>query len=120
MIKFISRSQSLRRFAGCLILGLGAMTFVAADTAEWKHPSITTVQPAAAVEGTPVEIEGQNLSGVTKVTFGGKFEAKFKVNSDNEIEAIVPKEAGNGRITVVSADGQAKSNSDFVVNNSGN
>lgn len=56
-------------------------------------PVIESVQPMSGEVGAQVIITGSHLSGATVVKFGGVV-AQFKINSDSEIQATVPPEAG--------------------------
>lgn len=70
-------------------------------------PSITSVSPAEADPGDVVTITGNNLAGVTNVTFGAT-EATFNADNNTTITATVPATAAAGAqtITVVAPGGE--------------
>jgi uncharacterized protein (TIGR03437 family) len=61
-----------------------------------------------------VQILSDNLTGTTKVTFGGKA-AKFNVVSSTEIMTNVPAGAKSGPVEVVTPGGTLSSNVSFKV-----
>jgi uncharacterized repeat protein (TIGR03803 family) len=70
--------------------------------------------PATAMAGAAVQILSDNLTGTTKVTFGGKA-AKFNVVSSTEIMTNVPAGAKSGPVEVVTPGGTLSSNVSFKV-----
>jgi uncharacterized protein (TIGR03437 family) len=62
-----------------------------------------------------VTIIGTNLTGATKVTFGGVKATVFTVDSDTQITATVPTGALTGRIQATTPHGTATSATDFTV-----
>jgi hypothetical protein len=61
-----------------------------------KAPGITRT----VTKGMKVKIEGSALTSVSKVTIDGK-DAKVKVNSEGEIEIVVPSDLANGTYDMV-------------------
>lgn len=76
-------------------------------------PFVETM-PAAGKVGTPVEILGTDLTGVTSVTFNGT-PAAFKMEGHTLIIATVPAGATTGKIEVVIPAGTLVSNVSFRV-----
>lgn len=72
-------------------------------------PVISGFSTLSGPEGTVVTIQGQNLSQVKKVLFSPDRPASFRVVSDTEIEATVPRRARTGAISLESAYGNASS-----------
>jgi len=77
-------------------------------------PSISNFSPSSGLVGTSVTINGNNLTGVSVVTFNGT-SATFVVNSTTKITATVPAGATTGLISVTNPGGTATSGSNFVV-----
>jgi uncharacterized repeat protein (TIGR03803 family) len=76
-------------------------------------PFVKTV-PTGAYPGTQVFILGNNLTGATSVTFGGKA-AEFTVVSATEIIATVPKDPCMVTVEVTTPSGTLSSNIPFRV-----
>ena len=70
---------------------IGGFTFVPA-------PTITSISPPSAAQGTTVTITGTNLTGVLSVTFGGIPATSFRLISPTQIEAVVSA-GGNVAVT---------------------
>ncbi|MDX2082360.1 MAG: lamin tail domain-containing protein [Terrimicrobiaceae bacterium] len=73
-------------------------------------PTITGINPAAALGGSNVTLTGTNLASPTSVTFtsaGGTVAASVVSSSATEIVATVPAAAITGPVTVTTADGSA-------------
>ena len=118
MIMFRFNSLLPAKLAGCIMLGV--MTYAAADsTANNDAPTtpVATLESGLAFAGMTAEIDGHNLSGVTKVVFSGKAPAQFKVLSDERIQVIVPEDAMTGPIQVFTATGEVTTGLVFVVDN---
>jgi len=77
-------------------------------------PRILGFTPALGLPGANVSITGTTLAAATAVKFGSLF-AVIASNTAGEIVAVVPLTASSGRITVVTADGQALSPAEFLV-----
>jgi hypothetical protein len=77
-------------------------------------PVISTLSPTSGPVGTPVTIDGTNLSGATSVSFAGTA-AQFTVVSASQISATVPSGAKSGSITAVTPEGTATSPQSFRV-----
>lgn len=84
--------------------GLGTIYSLSVATAQ--TPFVQPLQKAANT-GAPVIIQGNNLTGATKVLFNG-IAAAFTVISSTEIQAIAPAGATTGTITVVTPSGTLK------------
>lgn len=77
-------------------------------------PVITEIAPTSGMVGTPVTITGTGFTGATKVWFGGT-SASFTLNSDAQIQAIVPQGATSGSVSVDGPGGSSVSPSAFTV-----
>jgi phospholipase C len=66
-------------------------------------PVVEGVSPDAGLEagGASVSVTGQNLSQVTRVTFGGTQAKSFTVNSPTQMTAVAP--TGSGMVNVIVA-----------------
>jgi hypothetical protein len=78
-------------------------------------PTITSFSPADGPAGTAVTITGEGFIGATAVAFNGKAADDFTVNSDAQINAIVPAGATTGAISVADNINIASSAGNFVV-----
>lgn len=81
-------------------------------------PAIFAFSPAEGAIGTNVVITGTNFTGASEVTFAG-IRAEFTVNSDGQINAVVPVNSGSGAISVTTPSGTAISSNSFLVLNNG-
>ncbi len=72
------------------------------------------IVPAWGTAGATAMVLGDNLTGTTKVAFGG-IPAAFTVVSDTEIQATIPAGAISGIVTVETPGGTLKSNMIFQV-----
>jgi HlyD family secretion protein/Putative peptidoglycan binding domain len=77
-------------------------------------PTITALVPTAGPVGSAVTLIGGGFTGATAVTFGGRG-ARFTVNSDTQITAIVPSGARSGPLSVTTPGGLATSAASFTV-----
>lgn len=75
-------------------------------------PRIYDFSPPLGSPGTPVVINGANLTNTTAVRFNGTT-ATFTVTSEQQINATVPAGATDGPITVVTPVGSADSGTNF-------
>lgn len=90
-------------------------TFVhATESTLVPAPIITAITPLSGTVGTPVKIDGVNLSGATSVKFNG-MAADFTMISSAHINTSVPIGATTGKITVTTSGGTATSPSSFTV-----
>ena len=87
---------------------------VVTTAAPTEPPVITSFTPTSGEVGTRVTIDGQFLSGTTRVTFAGT-DAQFRVESDSRLLATVPEGATTGKIRVTTPAGSAASQQDFEV-----
>ncbi len=78
-------------------------------------PSITSSSPGSGLGGTPVMIQGANLSDATNVTFNNLATATFTNKSLTRIDALVPHGATTGPIRVFTPGGSATSMFFFLV-----
>jgi flagellar hook assembly protein FlgD len=76
---------------------------------------ITSFAPASGPVGTEVTVSGQNIVGITGVSFGGVAASAFQVDSDTQLRATVPSSATTGRIGVTNGSGTGESATDFEV-----
>lgn len=77
-------------------------------------PRLNSFNPPNGKRGDSITLDGQNLDGVTKVTFAG-MEAEFVVISPTRLVATVPALATSGRLGIESAGGTALSGGTFNV-----
>jgi hypothetical protein len=77
-------------------------------------PKVMSFTPASGPVGTSVDIQGSNYTAATSVTFNG-INALFRIDSDSEIQAIVPNGATTGPIAVTSPGGSGTSSDSFTV-----
>jgi len=89
-------------------------SFVIEQTAA---PLVTGFTPTTGEAGTPVQIQGSNLTGVTAVKFG-EVAAEFSAFGGSLL-AMVPTNAVTGAITVVTASGRATSTAVFTITRRG-
>ena len=70
-----------------------------------EPPTVNAVEPDSgpAAGGTAVTITGDDLTGVTGVTFGGVAATGVSVVDDNTVEAVAPAHAA-GAVDVVATD----------------
>lgn len=78
-------------------------------------PSVLGFNPASAVEGSLVTIQGTSFQGVVAVDFGGIGAGTFGNPDSQTLTAAVPPDAKTGPISVTTADGIAVSVGNFVV-----
>ena len=78
-------------------------------------PTISSFSPASGAVGTPVLINGTNLSAVTGVQFNGVNATIWKIVSATQISATVPVGATTGSLRVSTATASATSASAFTV-----
>src|SRR5256885_2092151 len=98
-----------------LMLAL-AMLFFAANT-KGEPPSVPRISGFAPVSGPPgitVVLRGENFFGVRAVKFADR-DASFTMVSASQVEAIVPRDAMSGPLSVVTAEGLATSPGSFTV-----
>jgi hypothetical protein len=67
-------------------------------------PVVSSLSPTIGLAGTPVTINGSNLTGVTAVRFNGT-SATFSVVNDTQISTTVPNGATTGPVSVTNAVG---------------
>jgi IPT/TIG domain len=77
-------------------------------------PTITGFSPTSGPVGTPVTIDGTNLTGATSVSFAATA-AQFTVVSASQISTAVPTGARSGSIAVATPSGTATSSQRFRV-----
>jgi len=77
-------------------------------------PQIYAFTPTSGFTNTPVTITGTNFTGASQVTFNGA-PASFNVDSNTQITAYVPTNAGSGFISVSTQSGTAISTNSFTV-----
>lgn len=75
-------------------------------------PTITSITPTSAVNGTNVTIIGTNFTGATSVSFGGTAASSFSVVNATTINAIVA--AGTSGSVSVTTNGGTASKTGFV------
>ena len=89
-------------------------TVVTDPNATRNAATVSYFKPLKASAGAKVTIYGTHLSAVKKVWLGS-VKAAFKVTSDNQIVATVPKNAGSAKWSVQWSTGSAKSSKSFAV-----
>ena len=80
-------------------------------------PKIYSFSPAIGPAGTVVTISGTSLFDVTSVQFGGVSTADFTATT-NQVQVVVPANATNGPLTVVTPYGNDVSTNSFTVTES--
>jgi len=75
---------------------------------------IDSFNPNSGKRGDTVTVDGQNLSGSTRVLFNGA-EAEFTVTSPTRLSAVIPAFATSGRLTVQTPAGSVLSSGTFNV-----
>jgi ABC-type oligopeptide transport system substrate-binding subunit len=78
-------------------------------------PKVTGFSPSSARYGDPVEIDGSNFTGATKVLFGSVVQPAFTVVDDTTIATTVPAKAISAKVTVTTPYGSGASTGAFVV-----
>ena len=78
-------------------------------------PTLTRFTPATGPAGTRVTLTGTYFLGATAVRFNGVGAVEFEVVSGRSIEAVVPRGATSGPISVVTPGGMAVSAEPFTV-----
>ena len=78
-------------------------------------PTVTRFTPATGPAGTRVTLTGTHFLGATAVRFNGVGAVEFEVVSGRSIEAVVPRGATSGPISVVTPGGMAVSAEPFTV-----
>lgn len=77
-------------------------TYYVDDVRFVPGPVITSFSPTSAATGTTVQINGDNFTGATAVSFGGVAATSFVVVNDNRIDAVVGAGfSGNVSVTTV-------------------
>ena len=77
-------------------------------------PVITTFTPLTGPRGATVTIAGNNLLGLSQVSFNGQ-SAGFQVISATQVQAVVPFSATTGLISITNQLGTATSSQPFTV-----
>lgn len=80
-------------------------------------PQIAGFSPVSGAAGAQVTVTGSGFTGATAVTFNNVAAGSFTVNSDNQLQAVVPVGATTGRIRVTNPAGAGTSASNFTVLN---
>jgi protocatechuate 3,4-dioxygenase beta subunit len=93
--------------SGTVQVRVGASGMACAADYHYLPPVVAQVTPAQGPAGTPVQIQGQNLSGVQAVFFGSVPAASFQVVSPELVTAVAP--AGSGTVDVTVRAGPATS-----------
>lgn len=107
-----------------------ASTAISTENFEVPLPIITSLSKTEGYVGDAVVITGEFFTGASNVSFNGNAAASFTVDSDTQITAYPPANAGQGVVTVTTASGTASSNpltfkvlspeiTDFYVGNQG-
>lgn len=80
-------------------------------------PQIASFSPLSGAAGTLVTVTGSGFTGASAVIFNNVAAGSFTVNSDNQLQAVVPAGATTGRIRVTNPAGTGTSASNFTVLN---
>src|SRR2546428_7561610 len=106
-------SRVLVHTVATAVIGAGLIMVSAAPS--WATaPKISNFTPVSGTIGTKITITGSNLTGAKAVKFNG-VSAVFKVSSATKITATVPPTTTNGKISVTTSGGTAKSAATFTV-----
>ncbi len=79
------------------------------------EPAITGLVPDHGGAGTRVQINGDKLTAVTGVSFGGEHAVSFTVDSPQRVVAVVPASAVTGPVTLRTAQYEVTSTQKFTV-----
>jgi hypothetical protein len=77
-------------------------------------PTVTTISPTKATEGTTVKVTGTFFSGATQVTLGGN-SVSFTPSSSTSLKFVVPPGAASGYVAVTTPYGTGTSAAMFKV-----
>ena len=80
-----------------------------------QTPEVLSATPMQSKIGGTVVIQGHHFNGATRVAFGPSSNASFTVDSDDQITAVVDRNAVTGKITVVTPAAAGTSAFDFTV-----
>ena len=101
--------------AASLVSAQVELSVLSGDPRMWGSPVMSSFAPTKAAVGAKVTIKGGPFGGTSDVEFDGT-PTQFKVNAaGTKITTVVPAGAKSGPITVVAADGAAKSSKRFKV-----
>ena len=89
------------------------MSFLPRPASALAPPRISGLSPALAPAGALVQITGSGFQGATSVSFS-RVPARFTVNSDRVITAVVPAGA-SGHVQVLAPGGTATSRAAFTL-----
>lgn len=84
------------------------------ETSFTLPPRITAFTPATGRRGDTIQVDGQNLNGVSRLLFHHA-EAEFTVVSPTRLSAVVPALATTGRLSAESPAGTESSSGTFTV-----
>lgn len=88
------------------LMGDGALSIITNPASGALVPVVRLVTPTGAAVGDLVTIYGENFTGTTGVTIDGATVVKFRVQSDNQITALVPATvSGAANVIVTNAAG---------------
>jgi hypothetical protein len=96
--------------------GVSGSSFVVARL----DPIILGFTPTFGAAGAVVRVTGDNLGTATQVRFNGLAVGVFTVESDTSILTAVPAGATSGKVSVVTSNGTALSQTDFLVGSTAN
>ncbi|MBN1189070.1 MAG: IPT/TIG domain-containing protein [Dehalococcoidales bacterium] len=91
----------------------GGATASASEFTYIPPPEISSFSPESGVMRTSVVITGNNFDGASKVEFGGTRAASFKVDSDEQITAVVSR-GSTGPVSVTTRGGTTASGDSFT------
>ncbi|MDO1446106.1 MBG domain-containing protein [Rhodocytophaga aerolata] len=77
-------------------------------------PIVNSFSPESGIPGSTVIIKGLHFQGATAVYFNDT-PAEFTINSNTQLTAIVPANAGKGTIRIITGTGDGESSSLFTV-----
>ncbi len=98
-------------------VGFGLLLFSGLSVApQAGPPEVVSISPTSGPEGTRVEINGQNLAGISAVLFGATA-AVFQLDSPQKLVAIGPHRVSTSNIVVIVPGGRGASPSPFMVVN---
>ena len=82
-------------------------------------PTVTGFAPIGGPAGTPVTLSGTGFLGAEEVRFNGVGATRFEVLSMTRLQALVPRGATSGPISVVTPGGTGVSADSFTVTEAG-
>jgi len=107
----MSRAFATASTAGLLVLMFLAMTLPVCAAA----PTIISFMPDNGKVGDVITVIGTGLTSTTEVKFNGTSANPFPGHGDTNVSVMIPVGATTGKVSVITPDGTADSESDFTI-----